>query len=75
MRGASNKILQLSSPNGLCTHSSGNHAQAVAYIANKLGIKASIVMPTDTPDIKKNAVKGYGAEVILSGPTVPEQER
>lgn len=32
-------------------------------------------MPIDTPDIKKNAVKGYGAEVILSGPTVPEQER
>ena len=67
--------MQLSNPNGLCTHSSGNHAQAVAYIANKLGVKASIVMPADTPDIKKNAVKGYGAEVILSGPTVPEQER
>ena len=53
----------------LCAHSSGNHAQAVAYIANKLNIKCCIVMPNDTPLVKVNAVKGYNADVVFSGPT------
>jgi len=74
VRGAANKILQLSNPKALCTHSSGNHAQAVAYISKELGLKASIVMPKDTPLVKKNAVKGYQAEVVESGPTVKDQE-
>lgn len=75
MRGAANKILQLNSPKSLCTHSSGNHAQAVAFIARQLALKATIVMPKDTPAVKKNAVKGYGAEIVESGPTVADQER
>jgi threonine dehydratase len=74
VRGAANKILQLKNPSKLCTHSSGNHAQAVSYIGLQLGSKCYIVMPTDTPQVKKDAVKHYKAEVIESGPTVPEQE-
>lgn len=64
VRGASNKILQLSNPKVLCTHSSGNHAQAVSFIANQLNLKSYIIMPSDTPMIKKNAVRGYKAEII-----------
>ena len=59
----------------ICAHSSGNHAQAVAYVGKKLGIKTKIVMPIDTPQVKKNAVKGYGAEVVESGPTMADQEK
>lgn len=51
--------------NGIATHSSGNHAQALAYAANVLGIKAYIVMPKASPQVKVDAVKGYGAEVIM----------
>ena len=45
----------------MCAHSSGNHAQAVAYVGKKLNLPTKIVMPFDTPQVKKNAVKGYGA--------------
>jgi threonine dehydratase len=55
---------------GVCTHSSGNHAQAVAYSAQKRGIPAYIVMPNNSPDVKLNAVKGYGANVTLCEPTL-----
>ena len=55
---------------GVCTHSSGNHAQAVAYSAQKRGIPAYIVMPKNSPDVKLNAVKGYGANVTLCEPTL-----
>ena len=48
---------------GLCTHSSGNHAQAIAFAAREVGTKAYIVMPENSPVVKVNAVKGYGAEV------------
>ena len=48
----------------ICTHSSGNHAQAIAYGCKVLGLKAKIVMPQNSPNVKKLAVKGYGAEVI-----------
>jgi threonine dehydratase len=75
VRGAANKILQLSNPKALCTHSSGNHAQAVAFISKQLQLKASIVMPRDTPLVKKNAVKDYNAEIVESGPTVADQEK
>ena len=55
---------------GVCTHSSGNHAQAIAYSAQKRGIPAYIVMPNNSPDVKLNAVKGYGANVTLCEPTL-----
>ena len=55
---------------GVCTHSSGNHAQAIAYSAQKRGIPAYIVMPNNSPDVKLDAVKGYGANVTLCKPTL-----
>ena len=67
MRGAANAILKLSDEqknNGVVTHSSGNHAQAISLAAKKIGIKAYIVMPSNAPKIKKEAVKGYGGELI-----------
>ncbi|WP_235826726.1 threonine ammonia-lyase, biosynthetic [Acidithiobacillus ferridurans] len=70
LRGAYNKIAQLSDTEkarGVITASAGNHAQGVAYAAQKLGIRAVIVMPSTTPEIKVNAVRARGAEVILHG--------
>tara|TARA_Y100000385_G_C13109780_1_gene652084 strand:+ start:59063 stop:60001 length:939 start_codon:yes stop_codon:yes gene_type:complete len=67
-RGALNFALQLSKEelkNGLCTHSSGNHAQAVALAAQLLGTKAYIVMPKTAPQAKVDATKGYGAIVTF----------
>ncbi len=61
VRGAANKILQIKNPKIICTHSSGNHAQAVTYVAKKLNLKSYIIMPFDTPQVKKNAVADYGA--------------
>jgi len=55
---------------GVCTHSSGNHAQAVAYAAQKRGIPAYIVMPNNSPDVKLDAVRGYEAKVTLCEPTL-----
>ena len=70
LRGAYNKIHKLShkeKENGIIACSAGNHAQGVAYSANKLGIDATIVMPKVTPQIKLNAVKNLGANVIVDG--------
>lgn len=70
LRGAYNKIVQLSDKErkkGVLAASAGNHAQGVALAAQKLGISAVIVMPTTTPAIKIEAVKGYGGEVVLVG--------
>lgn len=70
VRGAYNKICSLTDEErerGLITASAGNHAQGVAYAAQKFGCKATIVMPTVTPLIKVNRTKSYGAEVILYG--------
>ncbi|NHI93756.1 MAG: pyridoxal-phosphate dependent enzyme [Candidatus Lokiarchaeota archaeon] len=67
-RGAFNKISQLSSEQkkkGVITHSSGNHAQAVAIVAKLLHIKAVIVMPDNAPEVKVNATKGYGAKIVF----------
>ncbi|WP_333860364.1 threonine ammonia-lyase [Clostridium sp.] len=75
LRGALNKISKLSEDNkkkGLIASSAGNHAQGVAYAANKLGIKATIVMPETTPLIKIQATKNYGAEVVLKGKVYDE---
>lgn len=72
IRGAYNKLKSLSQEQldkGVIAASAGNHAQGVAYAASKLGVKAVIVMPTTTPDIKVNAVSSFGAEVILIGDT------
>ena len=70
LRGAYYKISTLTEEErerGLITASAGNHAQGVAYAAQKFGCKATIVMPTVTPLIKVNRSKNYGADVILYG--------
>ncbi len=77
MRGATAAALSLTEDerkNGLATHSSGNHAQAVAKIAQLLGIPAYIVMPDNAPAVKKNATLGYGAKVIDCKPTTADRE-
>ena len=75
LRGAYYKISTLSEEErarGLITASAGNHAQGVAYAAQKYGVKATIVMPTNTPLIKINRTKSYGAEVVLVGDVYDE---
>ena len=72
IRGAYNKLCQLTDDQKACgviAASAGNHAQGVALAAKKMGIKAIIVMPVTTPEIKIKSVKAYGAEVILYGDT------
>lgn len=76
-RGATNAVLSLSSaekPKGVVTHSSGNHAAALALAARMNGIKANIVMPENAPVVKKNAVAGYGAEITFCKPTLQARE-
>jgi threonine dehydratase len=76
-RGGMNAALSLSHDklqNGLCTHSSGNHAQAIAYAAKILKVKAYIVMPENAPSVKVNAVKEYGAEVVFCKATLAARE-
>ncbi|PLX12005.1 MAG: serine dehydratase [Marinilabiliales bacterium] len=76
-RGASNTVLMLGKDklrNGVATHSSGNHAAALALAASKLGVKAQIVMPENAPEIKKLAVKSYGAEIRYCEPTLLARE-
>lgn len=60
---------------GFCTHSSGNHGQAVAWAAQQYGVPAYIVMPSNAPEVKKKAVLGYGAEIIECKPTLEARER
>ena len=70
IRGASNKIASLvESGNGcaVVASSAGNHAQGVAYAANRFGIPATIVMPKAAPIVKVQATEGYGARVVLAG--------
>jgi threonine dehydratase len=69
-RGALNKLLQLSPEErarGVIAASAGNHAQAVAYHAKRLGIPATIVMPESTPTVKVTQTAGFGATVVLYG--------
>ncbi len=76
-RGAVNTINQLTSEqlmHGVATHSSGNHAQALALAANTKGVKAYIIMPNNAPKSKKEAVLGYGAKVIECEPTLDARE-
>ena len=75
LRGAYNKIVGLSAPErerGVITASAGNHAQGVALAAQRLQIKALIVMPRTTPEIKVSAVRSRGARVVLHGDTYDE---
>ena len=76
-RGALVKLASLSEAErarGVITMSAGNHAQAVAYHAQRLGIPATIVMPVTTPFVKIAATRSYGAEVVLHGETVAEAQ-
>ena len=78
LRGAYNKMMKLTDDEkikGVIASSAGNHAQGVAYAAQKLGIKAVIVMPKHTPLIKVEATKMYGAEVVLYGDVYDEAYR
>lgn len=76
-RGAMNAALSLSPEKrakGLATHSSGNHAQAIARAAKILGTKSYIVMPRTAPEIKKQGVRGYGGEIFECEPTLIARE-
>ncbi|WP_236236001.1 threonine ammonia-lyase, biosynthetic [Pseudomonas faucium] len=75
IRGAYNKLAQLSPEElarGVVTASAGNHAQGVALAARELGIKATIVMPKTTPEIKVEGVRSRGGKVVLHGDSFPE---
>jgi threonine dehydratase len=77
IRGATNAILQLSDDErarGVITHSSGNFAAALALAASSLDTKAYIVMPTDAPAVKREAVEGYGANIIECKPGLKSRE-
>ena len=74
-RGACNKLSQLSPDErarGVIAMSAGNHAQGVAYHAQRLGIRAVIVMPRFTPGVKVERTRGFGAEIVLHGDTLDE---
>ena len=74
-RGACNKLAQLTDDEkrcGVIAMSAGNHAQGVAYHAQRLGIRAVIVMPRFTPGVKIERTRGFGAEVVLHGDTLDE---
>ena len=76
-RGAFNTILSLPDDvarRGVATHSSGNHAAAVAFAARARGIPAHVVMPTTAPAVKKAAVAGYGARILECAPTLAARE-
>ena len=75
IRGAYNKLAQLSpeeQARGVVTASAGNHAQGLALAAKVLGVKATIVMPKTTPEIKVNGVRSRGGRVVLHGDSFPE---
>jgi threonine dehydratase len=76
-RGACNAVFSLTeeeAERGVCTHSSGNHAQALALAARMRGIPAYIVMPNNAPSVKKNAVAGYGGQITFCAPTLEARE-
>lgn len=76
-RGATNAVMSLTEEEagkGVATHSSGNHAAALALAARIRGIPANIVMPSTSPDIKKAAVSGYGGIITLCEPTLHSRE-
>jgi threonine dehydratase len=77
-RGAANAVFSLeeaAARRGVATHSSGNHAQALALAARLRGIAAVIVMPQDAPRVKVEAVRGYGARIVFSGNAPLDREK
>lgn len=77
MRGATNAILQLTEEQrskGVVTHSSGNFAQALSLAAKSLDVNAYIVMPSSAPQVKQNAVAGYGGKITICEPNLPARE-
>jgi threonine dehydratase/serine racemase len=77
-RGATNAVQKLpesAAPKGVVTHSSGNHGQALALAAKVRGVPAYVVMPKAAARVKKDAVRGYGATVIESEPSLPDREK
>jgi threonine dehydratase len=77
-RGACNAVFALSEDvarRGVVTHSSGNHAQAIAYAAGLRNIPATVVMPEDAPPVKVAAVKDYGAEIVWAGANPLDREQ
>jgi threonine dehydratase len=77
LRGAYNRMASLSEAeraHGVIAASAGNHSQGVAYSARHLGMRAVIVMPQTTPEIKVEAVRDMGAEVVLAGDSYPEAQ-
>lgn len=79
IRGATNAVLNLVEKSKgrkpvIVTHSSGNHAQAVAMAAKVNELVAHVVMPSNSPDVKKSAVKGYGANIVECEPTQEQRE-
>lgn len=78
LRGAFNKIASLTPEErqrGVVAHSSGNHAQGVAYAARMLGVKATIVMPRNAPAVKLDATRSMGAEIVIVGPASEDRIR
>lgn len=76
-RGACNAVFSLTdeeAARGVATHSSGNHAQALALAARMRGVPAYIVMPENAPQVKKNAVAGYGGQITYCEPTLQARE-
>ncbi len=78
IRGAANKMMLLRPEErgrGVVAASSGNHAQGVAYAARELGVRAVIVVPENTPGVKRDAIRALGAELIVHGSEYMEAER
>ena len=78
VRGVTNKLLSLTpeeKAKGIITASAGNHGQAVAYVAQKLGFKAKIVVPTHAPQVKVDGIRQFGAELVLFGDTYDAAEK
>ncbi len=77
VRGVINKLLHLTpqeKAKGVVTASAGNHGQAVAFGARELGFSAKVVVPTNTPKVKIEGIKQFGADLLLFGETYPEAE-
>ncbi|MBR9863610.1 MAG: pyridoxal-phosphate dependent enzyme [Rhodobacteraceae bacterium] len=77
VRGASNAVFGLSgaeAKNGVCTHSSGNHALSLSYAAGRRGIPCNVVMPRTAPQAKKDAVRGYGGLITECEPSTTSRE-
>jgi threonine dehydratase len=78
IRGATNKLLLLDEKmrrQGVITASSGNHAQGISYVAQELGIDATIVVPKHTPQVKINAIREYKVDLIIEGEEYMDSER